>query len=326
MSRTWIRINGQAELRQNVRRAIKEAGFTQDKAARAAGIRYSHLIGCLGKNSWFTEAEIYAIAKVTKTAACELIGESIFPGDAREPDFDHRPNQPERRPRKGKASTHGRGYRRALCCGCGTLRRVSIESNDDLVAGASWTTIGGRYIGKYDCEVCGDSTTHAVLRNGDPDELERSLDKPSPQQIAANDRDSLLTRLAGFNVDVRFRRMASRKHRIKNGAPIVGFWYDESKAQWCIEINPDAPASIQLNMLEHAWEVISTDEKDYWNNGELGDPSEGAWTYASDQQWDRAIDDLSEEILRATATEKLKLIVGIQDDIAASADERRADA
>lgn len=308
----------QAKLRDRVRSLLAEQGMRHRDLAEVLGLAQTALSQRMTGNQWFSDSEIAATAAYLSVDVPDLMAGSYRRQDAHQ-------GWVNREAERAKAADAKRRSPRALCCQCGTLRLIPIEKYRTL-DGGSLRSLKGRYVGGFYCESCAVETPHAVLRDmsSSPDELEQMMTKPTPQQIAAVDRDRLMTRLTEFNVDVRYRRMASRKQRIKDGTPIVGFEFDASKSQWRIEINPDAPASIQLEMLTRAWEVISTDEEDYWNNGNLGTREEGAWTYAKDDWWASAATDLENEIARATVTEKLKLIVAAQDDIASS--RGRADA
>lgn len=306
----------QAELRDHVRAALSEQGLRHRDLADVLGLAQAPMSQRMIGNQWFSESEVAATAAYLSKSLDDLMAGSYYRKDAHQAWL----NAEAERTAKERAK---RQSPRALCCECATLRIIPVAEYRDL-DGGSLRSMKGRYVGSFYCEHCGTETKHAVLRDlsANPDELESMLAEPTAEQVAAKERDQLINRLVGFNVDVRYRRLGTRKYRIEHGVPIVGFEYDDSKSQWRIEVNPDAPPSIQVTKIKRAWEVISTDEDGYWNDGDLGSAEEGAWLLANDRAWESVASHLETEIVRATATEKLKLVVEIQDNIAS---DRRTD-
>jgi hypothetical protein len=309
VSGIWIRINGQEELRQNVRRAIKTAGFTQDKAARAAGIKYSRLIGCLGSYSWFTEAEVYAIAKIVKTPASGLIGESIFRGEPREPEFDFMPERFERPSHTPTKRAAEPDRERAICCVCGSLRLWATRTHGSTYVGDLEPE--ARMTKQLTCETCAEPTRHALLRT-DPDRnvAEEQDHTPLASALALRERNELIERMRGFNVDV---DLCAIKTAQKDRAPVVDYQYDASKSQWRFELNTAAPYRVQLDTLRSTWDEVASgqfSEKISWN------PEDGVWTHASPDSWAEATDELVNDLTRFLVVEKRRLVQEVNDDVA----------
>lgn len=311
-------IKWQGELRANLRALMSDHGFKHRHLAEILGLPVSHTSNRLNAQ-WFSRSEVETLASHFEMSVDELMGNSSFKDEAAQHNARLKAEAREARYRAAqeriaaeqaerKAQEELRRFgARALCCECGALRRVDIRQCGKLEAGKT-TALGstaavGRLVGTGHCETCQMDTRHAVLADtvADRDMLERSMYKPSPQQEAATKRDVLFARIAGLNVDIRYRSLGRRKHRTKHGVPIVGVEYDASKSQWRVEINPDVPASLQLLKLDEVWNMIAADDADWWDDM---DRENGAWTYASTDEWASVADDLVEEITRAMGPQR----------------------
>lgn len=312
MSKYWMRINGQVELRENVRKAIKQAGLTQHQAATMAGMKYARLVGCLGKNSWWDLREVYAIGKVVKVPAHELIGDSIFKGDPREQEFNFAPSSSSRSTRGVPPKIPAvQGCReRAICCSCGTLRLWATNTQGSTYLGD--LEPHGRMLKDLACATCGESTRHALLRDGAHKDVAEEQDRaPSASARACRERDAFVQRMRGFNVEVTFRRIKPLKSADK--APVVDLEYDHSKSQWRFEVNEAAPALVQLEVLRRTWSEVATGE---FSEGVTWDPQEsGIWAYASQNGWGEATDELVSDLTRFLDVERRRLVQDINDEV-----------
>ena len=57
----WVRINGQYELRENLRAAIRAAGISRAEAARRAEMKYSRLTAGLNGSTWLRRGERHCV-------------------------------------------------------------------------------------------------------------------------------------------------------------------------------------------------------------------------------------------------------------------------
>jgi predicted XRE-type DNA-binding protein len=320
----------QNELRANLRTIMADRGLKHRDLAEVLGIRTTHVSNRLSAQ-WFSRDEVQTLADHFDMSVDELMGGSFFKEDARRHNLERSAEirrehyekvraEREAREQAEEAARHIRARSsRALCCRCGALQMIDTTTCGHLKAG-TLRAVGapeskGRWVGRALCPHCGVETDHAVLRDNanNADELEANLRKPTAQQVATATRDSLVARLVGFNIDVRYRRFGRRKFHLKDGVPIISVGYDASKSQWRIEIQRDVPASIQLDQLQNVWEAISTDDKEWWTSDGVS-PERGAWVFASDRQWAEVSDDLVDEITSRIGAERELLARDMSDE------------
>lgn len=321
MSAHWVRVNGQRELRNNLRTALKEAGLTQSAAARQAGVGEARVTNGLGttNTNWLSRETVTALADLLEISVDELVGDSIFVDqrDQRErfhyrpPEFDALDRRDAERAAKKKAERESRaakGSTRALCCECGALRTCSAKryrvERLDLHGGR-------RYMEKLKCSTCDEVTMHAVLiGKGDRDKAEELDRQPTRYALALRERDQLIERLREFNVKVTFRPGRTSKESDLFLFNYYGF--NSNTMQWEIYLDENLPPRAQVQMLAYDWERISSgDRRDIdW------DPREGVWTDARDSDWDKAADDLVADIDRFLSIERERMVFDIRDELA----------
>lgn len=317
-----VRRNGQAQLRENLRAAIKQAGRTQSSVAAAAGVKYTHLAGGLNGNNWMTRDAVAALARELEVSVDELMGTSIFKDQTdRFAEFDDTKQRLARRAAEVAAEQKARcgeiaaGKTRALCCTCGSLRTIPTKGIYAMDSeGESWGFSdrrgGGRYLRTMKCFTCGEQTRHAILRADDNRDVAEQWDQaPTLLSLARAELAAELERLAGFNVEVTFRQQR-RKNRTKGFA--VAYDYDEAKSQWRIEIDPNLPPRAQVRLLKSTWDKIARNEFDVdW------DPRDGVIVAPSDTCWEAVTDDLMQDMTRFLSVERRKLVQQARDDIEA---------
>lgn len=323
MGTVWIRGNGQAELRANLRAAIRSAGLTQSAAAAEAGIGYNHLVGFLANNNWLSREAAAALAAIVRVPMADLVGRSIFNDQTdRFEEFDFAPDFSRRRcwdasPKQADAPDEPatpEGRTRALCCQCGTLRLTSPDGGRGFVGDLEPRA---RMTKELVCRACGEETTHAVLRlEADPyrDAAETADHQPTKSAEAAAERDSEIRRLAGFNVDVTY---VCRRARTKSKLDryVSGCFFNDATERWRIELDPRAPARVHLHQLKAHWaEIASNDFGDIdW------DPrTSGTLALARDETWRAATDDLVDDIRRFMTAEHSRMLLAINDEISSA--------
>src|SRR4051794_28366605 len=84
----WMRRNGQEELRENLRAAVKERGWTLTRAAKEADVKYGRMTAALAAQRWFLREEVEAFAEVLEATSIELMGKSVFKDDPGVEAFD----------------------------------------------------------------------------------------------------------------------------------------------------------------------------------------------------------------------------------------------
>jgi len=299
----------QAELRANIRQMAADRGWKLADLARKAPIKYGPLTQGLGAYRWFVEDEVDRIAAAFEVSADELMGDSVFKEEARGSEFD----LPVPADERVKVNL---GHGRALCCTCGLLRRFR---RDELGRGREVLDfgddpVGHRMVLQLNCEICGRETTHAELNapNEYRDIAEERQAEPSREQKAIQRRDALISRLAGFNVDVHFR---SRPEKDRARSYVTGYSFDESKDRWRIEIDPNAPGRLQSVALLQAWTAISSNE-----HGVDWDPKKGVVLQATDATWDVVVNDMLADIERALPVEQQRLRLHVVDEVMSAGD------
>lgn len=325
----WARINGQAELRANLRAALKAARLTQAAAATEAGVKYTHLVGGLNGNNWLTEAAVIQIAVVLDVEPQELVGGSIFKGQRdRYPDFDYLPpeyerlNQPPPSP-VPVAEARATGTRtRALCCECGALRTCSTRGLYPYNESEEYGFQGrpGRFVVTMKCTVCDAQTRHAVMRVDENRDCAEQWDHaPTNSDLARQELQALINRLHGFGVEIHYRTR-NEKSRAKGYA--AGYSYDQSKSCWRIELDPNAPYRIQHELLSRSWNDIARDDF-----GDISwDPREtGTIMTPGDSAWQETTTELLEDVTRFLSVERRRLIQHVEDRVAATAQSDDAD-
>jgi hypothetical protein len=318
----------QKTLRENIRTALADRGLKYRALAEVLDLPVAH-VGNRMNAQWWHRHEVEAVAAFFDMGHDELLGDSLYKGDPeirrrRMAELDEA--RRERRERKAaqeaerKAAAEARRHSaRALCCDCGSLNLVDTrDMTDAWLGGSARQALQGRWVGTHSCGQCGKETRHAVLKDAaTADGLEDVLRKKTAEQEAREKVTALVTRLVGFNIDVHYRSLGKRKYRMKNGTPIGGVEYDESKSQWRVELNHEVPAIAQLPVLEEMWRVISTDDQEWWSDIE-GGRTAGAWVFGAPGQvevWSAVADALVDEIGRALDVEHTKLILETRDAI-----------
>jgi hypothetical protein len=346
----WVRINGQAEMRENVREAIKRIG-TQDAVAMQAGLTFNKVAAFLGKNRWLARDELEALAKVVEVPADELIGNSIFKeDDDRYAEFDHRPSDVVGPDHDRETAAYKRGVAdalgylkkeekekdrhepttpikatdrtRALCCHCGALRTCRADRKGyEPDEGDNSRTAARRCIIRLKCETCGQVTQHAVLRlDEDRDAAELFSRIPTEGEVARRDLDQLIDRLAGFSVDVHFHAGWKPQHDDRddwNGEPYpLRYEWDTSKSRWRIDLDPAAPASVLLHLLTTTWKSIAEDDFDH----EWDSRTTPTIMRAGESTWADAADDLVIDLRRFMTMERERLVLDVRAELDQQAD------
>jgi hypothetical protein len=284
MADIWTRLNGQHELRENLRVAIRTAGMTQVEAARRSGVKYSRLTAGLRGSVWLRRDDVGAICDSLGTTVEAILGNSIFKGDPRSTAFDHRPPDHvlHRNARASARRMDVRVSERAICCQCGGLSQVADRALPAFVPDGPDSVgmhRGRRLLASLECQTCRARTTHALMRLGGTDPSELDNRTPTQEEVARHERDALIRRLAEFNVEVHFR---SRRRKNRADGYLCKYEYDESKSIWRIEIDPNAPARVQVSALSDCWRAISEDDHGPdvdWN------PRDGVIATASSDAW-----------------------------------------
>lgn len=313
----WERVNGQAEMRTNVRAALRMHEQTQGQVAAAAGVPINRLRGFLSGNTWLPPEDLSALAGALRVAPRVLIGGSIFKHEtARYPEFHFRPvSGQEGRPPSSSRKVPRSG-RRALCCQCGALRCTRSRNMQTLDCAPD--SSGCRYTAVLACKQCGEDTVHAVLR--DTGDNHRDIaEQYSAYELSAvkctRDRDALIARLRGFGIHVEYRSLAAERAAGKGGQgyreTVIAYEYDESKSQWRIEIDPVAAAKLQVYGLQSAWKRISTDDFDR----DRLDPANGVVSLINDHGWSLVVEDLLEDIRNSLPLERRRLAAKLRDEV-----------
>ena len=321
MSAGWIRRNGQAEMRENVRAALKQARISQSAAAKQAGIGYPHLVGALGRSSWFTREDIDALAELLEMSADELIGGSIFKDQRdRHAEFDHAPPEvvewraqrdaelEQEAAEHADATRVGPGRTRALCCECGALRTCSDSRG--LIADESpesqWC-IGsrrGRFTIHLQCSSCREVTRHAALRTDvNRDQAEQFMRIPTRLDEAIRERDDLLARLADFNVHVEMVDEVDYQER--GHCALIDY-----RDGWSIQLAASLPPRAQVAALEQSWKwIASGDFGVKWNV-----QKKGLVFGLKETVWSTVADELVEDIERLVNMERRRLALHAKDE------------
>lgn len=328
----------QRTLRTNIRTVMADRGLKHRHLADLLDLPVPHVSNRLNAQ-WWSREEVDVLADHFDLSPDELIGDSLFRDD---PEVERSKNRRrvERRQLNEKlrrerieryreeeaareaAEEKRRNSRGALCCGCGNLNPIDMRDLvDSNLNGSAYEARAGRWVGTHWCAACESDTRHAILKAGKKDLLEDHIYGQTSEQKAKAKLDSLVARLAGFWVDIHYRPIGSVKWRTRNGkVALVSFELDDSKGQWRIEINPQAPALAVLPLLERAWHVISTDDQDYWE-GLGGLPTDGAWLFDGAGGWSAASAGLFEEIARHLDVEHTKLLLDVRDQMRAEVDQ-----
>lgn len=302
MAQTWILMNGQRDLRANIRSAIGALGITQRRAAELAEMKYSALVQGLAGNRWLARPEVERLAAVLDADCTSLMGESIFKEAATINEFDYRPPEFGGSAPIDTSEPLDPRRRRALCCECGTLRICADRSEirDNV------RKDGRRMLGHLECVTCNEITRHALLRDHDGEYAHAAEEvdhRPSRSRQAARELATLVRRVESFNVDVHIVREATSKKAIY-------YEYDESKSRWRIELNDVAPSEMLLTGLSHCWRSIATGE---WGEHVTWDPAEGTAWSIRDGGWSTVTDNLIEDIQRFGPVERRRMAMDITD-------------
>lgn len=312
MSNRWVRKNGQAELRENLRTAMRESGRSQRSIIDEAGVGYSHVIGGMNDNNWISVEAVEAIAAVLEIQPDELLGESIYKHERdRYAEYDH--PSPEEQARRDKVAAvraeaaGGEDRTRALCCTCGALRSASWAGGMEY--NPRWDSYNhGRQLVRLDCVQCREKTRHAVILSAtdeDRDAAEQFDHAPTREQESQRERDSLIARLASFGVDVHYR---PRREKYRRDGFLLRYLWDEAKERWRIEVDPNAPARVQVLALENTWAAIAHDDHDVsW------DPRDGVSMSYGSETWGLAADELLEDVQRFLDVERRRLVRDARD-------------
>jgi hypothetical protein len=317
---------GQRELRDNIRTIVKDRGLKYRAIAEVLDLPVTK-VNNMFHGQWWSREQVEAVAEFLEIEADEIIGESIFQDqvaainakERAEEDARHRALIASAREKMQEEAENERAERqdsqRALCCKCGALRLVRKGYGRNPVSDLSDPYINERGRGRttvdLKCKHCNEITRHAVLRDGDAHADRAEHREPTAEQKARTDRDRLVERLTGFNIDVTYRALGRPKYRAQHGTPVVALEYDESKSQWRIELNPDVTPSVQLPVLQRAWDVVASDDQDFWE-GDLS-PETGCWMFPRASDWDGAIDGLIDEIQAEATTVLLDTATRIQN-------------
>lgn len=293
----WVRINAQLELRENIRTSAKERRLTQRQLADGARIKFTRLTTCLNQPGWLTKDEVEAIARVLEMSVDELLGGSIFKGDPREQTFNFRPLAHGGAPLAEQAPPPAE-RKRAMCCVCGALR--------------FWSTVGTSFVPDLEpqarmlrdltCATCREVTRHALLKANDEyrDTAERSDYAPTRGEQTQRAVQDLIERITSFNGDVAFRVFGEGT---KDVPPTVAYKWDESKSRWRFEINPCAPAAVQLSALREAWKDVASGQFE----GVDWDPRRGVSIRPGASSWSTAVDDLIRDLQTRSAVERRRI-------------------
>jgi len=316
VSLIWVRINGQAEMRENVRRELKASPLTQRKAADLAGMKYTRLTAFLAEQTWWSREDLERITSVLlatgrKVTMEGLQGGSIFRDDpwSKLKAFQYRPDRGQETTDDPTSTDVEVGVEvRALCCTCGRLRKVDVINGDSPTDGEDEL----RWVLELQCLTCDRYTVHAVLRHGEHRDHAETVDhEPTNAEVAVAELQALVDRIAGFNVEVAFRPLPRYK-AYKDKEPIsIRYEFDESKSHWLIEVSPRLAPSTQLAILADVWRRIATDDHD----GIDWDPKTGVICQVGDNEWKRATDELVEDIDRFLRVEQRRMVADINDDI-----------
>ena len=95
-SATQVRLNAQAELRENLRTILRERRISQHGAALRIGMNQPRMTSCLN-GTWFTREVVQALADMLDLSFDELAGDSGFKGDRDLDRFDTAPEPPRER-------------------------------------------------------------------------------------------------------------------------------------------------------------------------------------------------------------------------------------
>ncbi|MCD4525250.1 helix-turn-helix domain-containing protein [Nocardioides sp. cx-173] len=318
-------MNGQEELRANLRAAIKEAGLTQSGAAAAAGVTYTHLTGGLKGDNWLKREAVEALAKVLGTGSADLMGGSIFKEQRdRYAAFDRAPDsvlawrQEQEAAQTQRLADLAEGRTRALCCECGALRTCTTRGLYPTPENSS-PGPHGRFIRTLHCSSCDAQTVHAILRaDEDRDCAEKWDAAPTASDLGRKELDELIQRVTSFGVDIHLRPRG-KKQRAQEYACL--YEYDESKSQWRIEVDPNIPVRAQIELLDYAWRSIAMND---FGDVQWNPKQDGTVLKPSDSGWAQATDDLMSDLSRFLTLERRRLVQHVQDQVAAANSDRDA--
>jgi transcriptional regulator with XRE-family HTH domain len=334
LSDVWVRINGQRDLRENLRSAIKAAGMTQDAAAKQAGVSYTRLTAGLAGNRWFERDEVLAFARVLQIAPAKLMGGSIFRNQRdRYVEFDHSPSElvedsqqraeQQQKEDEERERASRRGRTRAICCVCGSLRTCRGDRyrwEPSLAEGGYRPRDGHRVTEELKCFECKTVTTHAVLLLSDERDAAEVADRrPSRSALALGERDRLIERLREFNVVVNYR---PGYHSTKPGKTETfyssGYEFNSNTMQWEIFLDENMPPRLQVTMLESHWAKIASGD----HPGVDWDPKDGVGISPTTTAWEMAADDLMKDVQRFLDVERTRMVLEIREEYADAADEK----
>lgn len=321
MGNIWVRMNGQADLRANVRAALKGAGLSQRAGAEKAGIKYNSVVAFLNSNSWLRRDDAEALARALDVTISQLLGQSIFKEDReRYAEFDHRPPESEQRRQwleaneaaeAERARELSAGRTRALCCQCGALRTCNARRSrwEPTIGGSYQPRDGHRVTEQLKCFECREITTHAVLLAHDHrDDVEAADRAPSRYAVAMRERDDQIKRLEQFNVTVTYRR-GFAKEGDSETFYATGYEFNNNTQQWEISLDENMPPRLQVLMLQKCWHRISNDD-----HGVDWDPRGGVWTSSGSDAWEVVADELIDDVRRQLHVERTRMVLDLQND------------
>lgn len=321
MANVWVRMNGQADLRANIRSALRDAKLSQRKAAEDAGIKYNGLVAALNSVGWLTRDDATALAGILDLTVDELVGASIFKDQRdRYAEFDHMPPESERRKRwleskaaeeAKRAAELSKGRTRALCCQCGALRTCNARRHrwEPTVGGTYQPRDGHRVTEDLKCFECQEITTHAVLLAHDHrNDVEVADRAPSRHALAIRDLEGQVKRLAEFNVSVTYRPGYAKRKDDMDLFYSSGYEYNNNAAQWEISLDENMAPRLQVLMLQEYWRRISNDD-----HGVDWDPRGGVWTTPGADAWELVADELLDDVRRQLHVERSRMVLDLQD-------------
>lgn len=302
-----LRRAAQAELRDNIRQAARNQGWTLTQAAKEAGVSYSKLTQGLAAARWFLRDEVDALATAFEMSATELMGGSVFKDDAPGSRFDGPTNAQ-------RLAEVGTGKGRALCCECGVMRRFNVaevdyqrQVSDSEYANRDLT--GRRMVVPLHCRICGRETNHAELRTdpGHRDYAEALDHSPDREALAQHQLQQMIDRLAEFNVDVHYRRYRAKT---RHGGYASGVNYDKAKSRWHIDVDANAPTRLKVILVQECWKKVAMNDF-----GDIDwDPKQSGVIYSSTSHaWEIVTEDLIADITRYMAVERNKLFIEARD-------------
>lgn len=314
----------QAELRGMVKACAADREMPARVLAAALDVKTEVVHALLaGNRQWWYEA-VETMADLFEMSVDELVGDGVTP--KRRADIKR-----GRQARAIPASEVVKGKVRALCCACGTMRRIDVadlrrdqadparQSPGEVSLSLRWHTVDrltGRAMNLAECATCQVERPHAVIVDNLTKEQATRTEASQQHRQSADDkarieRDDLVRRMEGFGVEIHWRPIGTDPRWLeKHGAPaIIGGEWDESKSVWWVEINPQYPPSIQLGPLRKLWKAIALDEDDYWPTSR----EQGAWVPLHQRAVETALDGLIDEIHNAAPAVLTSIVLDTND-------------